>query len=176
MENNASAFSDEKDKAVIIAIKEKIESLKNQAESIVGDYWAYAEESNDVLRIEKKRGNRVKEKPICFGPRVEKRISGRYTKYVPNWVHYPYNPKRFTSKKVARMGERVSPSTNKEYKLSTLLRYSTGSDDVKIVSTESKLMVIREMLEMYHEMLVSIDRKLKRIERISTKYGSESNG
>ena len=175
MQSEQTQHSAEQGDAVVTAITEKIESLKSQAEAIVGDYWAYVEESNEALRLEKKIGNRIKEKPICFGPRVENRSSGRYTKYVPNWVHYPYNPKRFTSKKVAQMGERVKPSTNKEYKLSTLLRYSTGTDDTKIVSTELKLMAIREELEMYHEMLVSIDRRARRIERITKKYGSESN-
>jgi len=175
MQNTALIEPVERDEAVTTAIIEKIEGLKHEAESIVGDYWAYVEESNEALRLEKKRGNRVKEKPICFGPRVERRSSGKYTKYVPNWVHYPYNAKRFTSKKVAQMGERIKPSTNKEYKLSTLLRYATGTDDSKIVTTEKKLMVIREQLEMYHEMLVSMDRRIKRITRITNKYGSDSD-
>jgi hypothetical protein len=141
MQNETTQLSAENQNPVITAIREKIESLKSQAEAIVGDYWAFAEESNEALRLEKKIGNRIKEKPICFG----------------------------------QMGERVKPSTNKEYKLSTLLRYSTGTDDTKIVSTELKLMSIREELEMYHEMLVSLDRRARRIERITKKYGSQSN-
>jgi hypothetical protein len=164
------------DEGVVAAIRAKIESLKNQAEALVADYWVYVEESNEALRAEKKRGNRVKEKAINFGPRVEYRKSGQHTKYVPNWVHYPYNPKRFKSEKVARMGVRVSPTSNKEYRMATLLKYSTGADDSKIVSTEKKMMVLREQLEMYHEMLVSMDRREKRVKRITEKYEVESNG
>ncbi len=176
MQLAVSGYVDSADADVVSAITAKIDSLRSQAEAIVADYWVFVEESNEALRLEKKRGNRVKEKPVCFGPRVERRKSGQHTKYVPNWVHYPYNPKRFTSQKVARMGERISPSTNKEYRLATLLKYSTGTDDKKIVSTEKKLMHIRELLEMYHEMLVSMDRKEKRINRIADKYEVESNG
>ena len=152
------------------AALEKIEELRLQAEQIVGEYWAFVEESNTALKRDKKIGERLKEKAISFGPRLEKMPSGKYTKYVPNWVHYPYNERRAKSQKSARLGERVKLGPNKEYNLRTLLRYATGRDDAKILDTERELMVIRERLEMFHEIIVLIDRKTRRINRIANKY------
>jgi hypothetical protein len=50
------------------------------------------------------------------------------------------------------------------------LRYASGRDDKKILDTENELMVIRERLEMFHEIIVLIDRKVRRINRIANKY------
>ena len=152
------------------AALEKIEELRLQAEQIVGEYWAFVEESNAALKKDKKTGERLKEKAISFGPRLEKMPSGKYTKYVPNWVYYPYNERRTKSQKSARLGERVKLGPNKEYNLGTLLRYASGRDDTKILNTEKELMVIRERLEMFHEIIVLIDRKTNRINRIANKY------
>lgn len=163
----------EKQTAIQDMILGVIHSLKKEAENIVADYWDFVQQNNEGLRSDKKIGLRSKEKPICFGPRVEMRKTGGYIKYVPNWVHYPYDERRFTSKKVAKQGKRIKMSANKEYQLSTLLRYSTGSDDTRIVQTETQLMAIREKLEMYHQALVSFDRRNTRIKRIHAKYQGE---
>ena len=66
------------------AVLEKIEEFKLQTEQIVCEYWAFVEESNAALKRDKKIGERLKEKAISFGPRLEKMPSGKYTKYVPN--------------------------------------------------------------------------------------------
>jgi hypothetical protein len=158
------------DKEIIEFAKKRIEMLCNEAKQIIGDYWVYVQESNDTLKADKKVGERVKDKMISFGPRLEKMSSGKYTKYNPNWVHYPYSAKRAKSKKAAQYGERIKTTANGEYKLSTLLRYSVGRDSTKIVDTEKRLMVIREKLEMFHIVIVSSDRRDKRISRITGVY------
>ena len=82
---------------------------------------------------------------------------------------------RTRSTKSAKYGERIKMNANKEYTLSGLLKYSTVSDRGKIIKTETKLMAIREQLEMYHEMIVSMDRRAKRIERILNKHEEAQN-
>jgi len=164
------------DKKVIEAINAKIESLKKEAEQIVGSYWAYVEESNEVLFAEKKRGERIKEKPINVGPRLERSPSGQYTKFKPVWTQYVLK-RRKTGKPLPsdKYGERIHPKANKEYSLSTLVRRGVGRDASKIIEAEKKLMVIRESLEVHHEMIVALNRRIKRVNRINNVYNEVTN-
>lgn len=162
-----------------VAIREIIEkrkqSLIREAEQIVGAYWSWVEESNEGLRQDKKVGERLDERLINVGPRLEKRPSGKYTKYIPNWVYYPYNPRRSSSPKAARLGVRIKPTSNNEFKLSTLLKYTSVADREKIVATEKQILPIREQLEMYHKIIVDIDRREKRLTRITEANREELN-
>ena len=153
----------------------RIEKLKSDAESLVAQYWVWVQENNSGLKADQQNGLRLRERQVNFGPRLESRLSGRYVKHVPTWTLYRYSGMRTRSAKSAKYGERIKMNVNKEYTLSSLLKYSTVSDRRKIIETETKLMAIREQLEMYHEMIVSMDRRAKRIERILNKHKEAQN-
>jgi len=153
----------------------RIEKLKCDAESLVAKYWVWVQENNNGLKADQQNGLRLRERQVNFGPRLESRPSGKYVKHVPTWTLYRYSGMRTRSTKSAKYGERIKMNANKEYTLSGLLKYSTVSDRGKIIKTETKLMAIREQLEMYHEMIVSMDSRAKRIERILNKHEEAQN-
>ncbi len=154
-----------------------IDELVSFADSIVSKYWLWVQTTNKAIKAAGLRGESLDGKPlkdkrqklISFGPRVERRPSGQFTKYIPNWVHYPYDPRRSKGLKFACRGTRINPDKNNEYPIERLLRYSVGVDAHKIIETEKELALLREMIQALHENKVTLVRRIKRIKRILAK-------
>jgi hypothetical protein len=174
-------------------IAKATEQCLEQAEEIIAEYWVWVDKSNKALRAAKSQAHSVgdtvgisSKKMAYTGPRIEKMQSGtgasKQIKPRIIWCFYPFNnirrksgaPKKNTSVKFSQMGERIKMTSNKEYSHSSLVRRSVGWDAAKIITTEKKLMPIRERLEALSNARVVLSKVDKRINRINQRY-AETN-